>query len=215
MNEKELLEQKKARRFKYLKALYDASNADPMARIDMHSLGANLGLNSAEVDAIARYLHDEGLLKFVAMGGIIAITHRGVIEIEESIEAPSKPTEHFPAFNVINVGSMHNSQITQGAFGSSQSNHISSPDLQSLKDFLETASGIVSKLELGEDAEREIKADLATLHAQVDSTKPKTGIIHECLSSVRRILEGAAGKAAADALLPPVIALISTFGSAT
>jgi hypothetical protein len=57
-----------------------------------------------------------------------------------------------------------------------------------------------------DDETRQLRADLATLRAQHESPSPKRGIIRESLSSVRRILEGAASELLA-AHTPEVIAL--------
>jgi hypothetical protein len=37
------------------------------------------------------------------MGNQASITHHGVVEVEEALEDPSRPTEHFPAFNLVMV----------------------------------------------------------------------------------------------------------------
>ena len=49
------------------------------------------------------------------MGGIISITHYGIKEVEDAKASPAQPTHHFPAVNVINVGSMVNSAIQQAS----------------------------------------------------------------------------------------------------
>ena len=68
---------------------------------------------------LSNYLKQEGLLEYVALGGIIAITHMGVLEVEQSREKPSQPTQHFPALNII-FGNVTNSQISQSSPGSHQ-----------------------------------------------------------------------------------------------
>ena len=56
--------------------------------------------------------------------------------------------------------------------------------------------------------------ELETIRAQVRSRGAKAGVLRECLGSVRRILEGASGNLAAEALLrrmPTVIAALSHY----
>jgi hypothetical protein len=47
----------------------------------------------------------------------------------------------------------------------------------------------------------ELESEIATLEAQSRSPKPKHGIVHETLRSIRSILEGASGGVAAELVL--------------
>jgi hypothetical protein len=57
--------------------------------------------------------------------------------------------------------------------------------------------GVLGGLVLDTDREAEIDADLRSVEAQLDSPKPKKGIVRESLSSARTVLEGVAAKEAA------------------
>jgi hypothetical protein len=48
----------------------------------------------------------------------------------------------------------------------------------------------VSNLGLDFDGLSELMADLKTIDAQLGSSRPKTGIIRECLRSIKAVLEG-------------------------
>jgi hypothetical protein len=58
-----------------------------------------------------------------------------------------------------------------------------------------------NKLNLTEDSEKELGAEIETVKAQAGSPQPKMGIIRESLSSIRKILEGAGGGVAAQLLI--------------
>lgn len=56
---------------------------------------------------------------------------------------------------------------------------------------------LAGSLELDTAMTAELTAELATVEAQVSSSRPKRSILHESLSSIRAILESAAGSGAA------------------
>jgi hypothetical protein len=210
------LQRKRAQRYTYLRALYEMTDGDPVSRAHIKDVGANLGIGGAELDSIVGYLNDEGLLKHAGLGGIISITHEGVVEIERSIEAPSEPTEHFPPMtvvnNIVNVGgSMYGSQVLQGSQGGSQA--MQTGVTEDLREIVELIRQRLPELGLKDEDQQELKSDLAALQSQAESPKPKGGIIREALTSARRILEGAAGKMVAAPLLAKLGVVIATLGS--
>lgn len=74
-------------------------------------------------------------------------------------------------------------------------------DLESVRKVAEMIKAALPSLDLSEDQTREAKAELETIDSQVGSPKPKTGILTESLRSLRKILEGAGGGAAAQVLI--------------
>ena len=82
-------------------------------------------------------------------------------------------------------------------------------DRSKVEAFLADLQSKVKELKLTLDAQAELQAEVATVRSQLGSPKPKGTIIKEGLRSVKRILEGAAGSAAAP-LLAKLAALIAT-----
>jgi hypothetical protein len=160
---------------------------------------------------IAQYLVDEGLLEWAALGGLMAITHWGIKEIEEAIAAPDKATEHFPplviAQNYIQVGSMVASSVQQGTQGSVQ---IASQgiDADTLLALVADIHRVVESAALEEDGRDEAAADLATLDAQLASPRMKAGIVREGLASLQRIIESAVASGVASAAAPQLPELV-------
>lgn len=114
------LEEKKLRRLSFVERLYRQTGGDTMAMVEISEVGAELGWSEEEARSVARYLAEEGLLKFPAKGGV-AMTHAGVVEMETALENPRAPTVHFPALNVVNIyGDVTGSQIQAGAETSNQ-----------------------------------------------------------------------------------------------
>lgn len=96
-------------------------------------------------------------------------------------------------------GPIKSAQIQQGNETAIQvSRNI---DLDTVTDFINALKKEISDLPLSGDSKSELESDIATTEAQLNSPKPKEGVIKECLKSIRTILEGAAGSATAQILL--------------
>ena len=109
------LTKRKADRYRFLRALFDSSKGSTRRIVVMWELGKWLGMSREDTSDVADYLIKEGLVKPIALGGSISLTHEGLREVEESIERPDEATEHFPASVIMNV-----SQTFNGPVGSVQ-----------------------------------------------------------------------------------------------
>lgn len=198
---KEELAQEKKRRFDFAQAVYDDTDASESRSVDMREIGKRLGLESQTTDRIFQYLSKEGLIRSVAMGGAIGITHQGIVEIESAIDKPDTSTEHFPAINYIHVEQMHNSQIQQGAHSSSQAQTVSQDRIPELKDFIQKLRSELPNLKLSASASQEAEAELATLEAQTNSSKPKMNVIKISLGALKELLMHTAGALGAHELI--------------
>jgi hypothetical protein len=131
----------------------------------------------------------------VAFGGGISITHRGVVEVEQALQAPTELTEHFPPFNLVVVqGDMNQSQVQVGTSNSSQGQHnafAANRDL--ILTFTRTVRVHVDGLAETGDDRRAILADLETVEAQLESPRPNPGVMRAALSVLTTIVLSAAG----------------------
>ena len=124
------------------------------------------------------------------------IEHEGVRQIENALQQPDHPTEYFPPVNIINIQSMHGSQIVQGSTQTTITNQpVTAPDIEDLRRLLTEIKELASKVNIEGDAKDEFDSECATIEAQLKSPRPKRTIIREGLASIRTILEGAAGEA--------------------
>ena len=89
-------------------------------------------------------------------------------------------------------GNIQSNQIAQGNENSFKSVNTQN-NLDELSKFLNELKSHIENISLSEDNLSEIKSDISTLNAQIESSNPKNGIINESLSSIKTILEGAAG----------------------
>ena len=100
--------------FLILEKIYTSSRASSKVFFNMWDLGKLLNIEENITRNSIEYLVAEGLLEYVALGGILRITHQGIKEFEQSKESPDKPTQHFTAYNQINITTMNNSNFKQG-----------------------------------------------------------------------------------------------------
>ena len=217
---RDAFEQKKATRYLVLETLYRRLNGRSGMPINRKGLAEELGLDDETVEDAIDYLVGEGLAKIPTFEGV-TITHSGVKEIEGALSEPDRPTKFFPPVSIVhfysqnNIGSnVQNNIGSQGQFqnatsGSTQTQSVANNDLASLRAFVALLKGRLPGLELPKDDTEEIGSDIATLEAQLASTRPKKGIIKASLESVQRILENAAGDVLASELITKLLPLLA------
>jgi hypothetical protein len=202
------IQELKHKRFQYLKKLYDTTEGSELAGVNFQQLGDELGFSHSETDRIEEYLVGEGLIEHVSLGGEIGITHRGVVEVESALSKPDEPTTYFPPVNYIHVEQMIGSQIQQGTNQSSQVLTYSTNDIEAIAKFVADLKARLPDLKLDAETQAEAESDTETIEAQIKSPRPKHAIIKECLLSLRKVLESAAGGAIGALLVQQIIALI-------
>ncbi len=185
------LQEKRERRLQFMNQLYDLTDGSSEPIVDMFDLGLKLGWDRSAVGSVAEYLEGEGLIKYMELGGGISITHQGVVEVEEALGRPDRPTEHFPpAGNVIHIGSMVGSQIVQGSPEATVNSHIidasvQGPALDLVRELRET---VLPDLILEDDDRSELAVELQTAELQLALPKPKARRVQEALGRVAEIL---------------------------
>ena len=187
----------KKKRFEFLQRLYEESDGDTFVSYYVADIGAELGFDRDEAEKIAQYLHDEGLVEIMTKDRHARITHRGIQEVEEAIENPDKPTQHFLPVNVIQVGQMVGSQITQASPGAIQLNILTADDRRKIEEDLALLKEGMERLQLPPEQESDLSAEIETIEAQMKSSKPKREVIKAAYGSIRTILLSAAGGVAA------------------
>jgi hypothetical protein len=121
-------EKQRANRLLVMKAIYDVSEGSEGNIVSGPDLLETLGLSDQELGDACKYLEGEHLIRGTKTlwshltPYMINITHRGIKEMEESLQAPDKPTAHFPpAVSIIHVqGNLIGSPIQSGSPGAQQ-----------------------------------------------------------------------------------------------
>ena len=207
----------KAQRFKFLHYLWDSTGGDQNKRMLIRQVSEPLKLDEKEARTIVQYLAGESLIVVTTHGfnvpsyldASLYITHKGIVEVEQILSKPESPTQHFPpsVVNYINVGTMTNSNIAQASHDAYQNITLNEDVKSNLTALIDTLKEILNKQCLYAEQQEILKSDVSTLESQINSPRPKTGIISDCLSSAKGILESASTIAVTVA---PVITQISS-----
>ncbi|MCD6317816.1 hypothetical protein J7M02_01960 [Candidatus Aerophobetes bacterium] len=121
---------------------------------------------------------------------------------------PEQSTYYFPPVNIISIGQMTDSQIQQASPSAKQEITINEARYEELKEVIKTLKKSVDRLGLKAQQKSDLQAEIETIDAQMASSKPKATVITECLTSIRRILEGTAINIIAPSLLSQIVALL-------
>ena len=87
--------QKQQLRYQLLAKLYELTDGSRRNRVDVDQLMEEAAVDRKDFYHILQYLTDEGLAKRINL--VAEITHEGIREMEDSLQAPNESTTHFPA----------------------------------------------------------------------------------------------------------------------
>lgn len=206
------LTKKKENRFRFLHALYEETDGSSGSPVSPQEIGRELDFSRDETDKVVGYLMGENLVEQLNWESI-GITHSGVVEVERALSEPEKPTQYFPpVVNIMHIHSIVNSPIQQGTYNSQQSLTVNQNDIATVRNFLQEFTRSLKGLSLPDDTLREVEADVASIEAQLQSPKPKKGIVTEGLQSIRSILESVGASAIASVLLPKLLPILTGLG---
>lgn len=200
------INKKKQDRFHFLKAVYDAVDGGQNSIIDGAIIGQNLKFDRSYTKNIFDYLQEERLIEGMGAGFHLSITHYGIIEVEQALSEPERPTNHFlplNQYNTINIGTMSGGAIQQASDNSNIS-IVSNDTINIVKNYVEKVRGFIVENIEDEELKSELLADVETISFQAKSPKPKTSIIKATLHSIKDTLVGASGGIIATLLTPKV-----------
>lgn len=190
------------RRLEFVTRLYEETEGRTLNVVSVDEMAAELGWSDAEASAVVEYLDAEGLIEH-QMGNQASITHNGIVEVEEALENPTRPTEHFPAVNLVLVqGSVVGSQIQAGAAGSEQYQEVRLlQEREGITQFLTEFRNVLATATLGDEDRAAANADIASVEAQLASPHPNEAMVREGLRSLRSVAENLVASGAFMGLL--------------
>jgi hypothetical protein len=120
-------------RFQFLYALYNLSDGKENSYKNTLEVGRICRFNRDIVFNIVAYLKGEGLVDYLDFGNRVAITHLGVIHIEEALSTPDRETKYFPpaqSLNIIIIHIMVKSSIQQDSLHAKQKVIVNEKNIQ-------------------------------------------------------------------------------------
>ena len=114
-------------RYRLLRSLYENDCVWPNRSARAQDIAAHFEVDWREFRPALDYLIGEHLVKPVALGGAIALTHHGVVEAERRLKYPDREGDYFIPAAVINVNNTFNNSVV-GAVQSGGTGNVANVD---------------------------------------------------------------------------------------
>jgi hypothetical protein len=209
-----------AERLKTMEVIFELADGSEYNRVDITDVVSKAALPEQDVLEACQYLSGEGLIDvakgFGGLHGIhhVSLNHPGIREFEDSQMSPQEPTEHFPALSIVQHfhGDVSDAVFQQASPGASQTLSHAAPDLTSLAAFIHAYREQEAFLELESQQAEDLRTDVATMEVQLQSARPRMGILQECTTDARLILTTAVGGTMGSVAAVPLLQLLHNVG---
>ena len=162
----------------FLVTLFEQTRGDVSIQVSMYDIGELLGMDRDTASGVAQELMGHQLAEIRTLSGGIGLSADGAAKIRD-IVGPMAPDS--PGMASLGDGPI----MTAG-------------DRQSVDEVISEIKNQMGSFGLEFDALGETMADLKTMEAQLDSPRPKTAIIRECLRSILEVVDKKQGNPIGD-----------------
>jgi hypothetical protein len=97
MDRLKIIREKESKRYEVLLMLWEATGGKELTRVNFYEIAKQAGLNEADAKEVYVYFMNEGFFGARGVGGLVTLSHKAIIEVEQSIKYPTASTEHFAA----------------------------------------------------------------------------------------------------------------------
>ncbi len=149
--------------------LFGQTGGDPSAQVSMYDIGSLLGLERDAASRVAQELIGLQLAEIRTLSGGIGISPAGS-ELVQGIMGP-------PVSD------------SAGAIRLGNELQLTADGRLAVEQVVAEIKNQAGTLELDFDSLTELMADLKSIDAQLESSRPKTAIVRECLFSISKVLK--------------------------
>ena len=183
MNEHQMIiEQKQKRRYQLLLELWKAVEGREHKNVDFMLVAKNAGFEESEAKEIYNYFMNEGFFSNRIVVWIVSLSHRAIVEIENSITQPTQATEHFPPTVIQHFHSQVGS-VQTGANSTAYVNQNIGGDISEILQIIEKLREQFNKLPYEENQEAIDVID--ALSEEVKSPQPNKGRVKAFLTAAK------------------------------
>ena len=164
----------------FLIQLFEQTGGDVSTQVSMYEIGEVLGMDRDTASSVAQELMGRQLAEIRTLSGAIGISADGSARVQDLVGPLASGNSEFTNLGdepVLNSGGQ-----------------------QAVDQVVSELKNQTGSLGLDFDTLSELMADLKTIQAQLDSSRPKTAIIRECLRSVLGVVEKAQSRQMVDRL---------------
>lgn len=177
----EIVQEKQRKRYLMLMKLWEAAGGKEHTHVNYDGIAKEAGFTKEEAQEIYNFFTNEGLFRSRTVDGSVTLSHRAIIEAEQSITSPSRATEHFSStviqnFNApvasVQTGAHSTAYVTQN-FGANASDVLRliqelRQSLQSLppderEDAIEVVDALAEEVQLPTPRKGRVKAFLGQI----------------------------------------------------
>ena len=162
----------------FLIQLFEQTKGDVSIQVSMYDIGGLLGMDRDTASKVAQELMGQQLAEIRTLSGGIGISTDGAARIQNLMGPMASDT-----YESEQLG--HGPVLTSGG-------------QQAVVQVVSELKNQIGSLGLDFDTLGELMADLKTMETQLESSRPKTAIIRECLRSVLGVVEKANARGMAD-----------------
>lgn len=184
MNEnKNIVLDKQRRRYQLILEIWKRVNGEALYKsVNFREVANSIGFSEDEINDTFNYFYSEGFFGSSSIDLTISLSHRAIVEIENSITNPRQSTEHFPSTIIQNfnapVGSVqtgnHNTANVNQTFG------------QNLSEILQQLAILRNEFQKLPETDREEAIEIVdALEFEVKSEKPSKGKIKSFLLATK------------------------------
>ena len=164
----------------YLIQLFKQTKGDGSVQVSMYDIGEQLGLERDAASIVAQELMGWQLAEIRTLSGGIGISADGSAKVQDL------------------MGPMASDSSGSASLGDAPV--LAAGGQQTVGQVVSELKNQTGSLGLNFDTLSELMADLKTMEAQLDSSRPKTAIIRECLRSVLGVVEKTKNRQIVDRL---------------
>ena len=183
MNEyQQIILQKQKRRYELLLEYWKASEGSEEKPINSLQVARDAGFEEDEEREIYQYFKNEGLLWKEKGGGFVCLSHKAIVEIENSITNPLQSTEHFPSTVIQNF----NAPVGSVQTGNHNIANVNQNFGQNLSEILQQLAILRNEFQILPISEREEAIEIVdALEDEVKSETPSKGKIKSFLLATK------------------------------
>jgi hypothetical protein len=149
--------------------VFEQIHGDQSAQISMYDVGASLGLDRDAAAKVAEELMGLQLVEIRTLSGGIGISTTGCEMMQDQLGPTDMPGGPAPKLG--------------------DERHLTPAGLEAVKEIVSDIKRDTGSLGLDFGSLTELMADMKTIDAQLESSKPKTAIVRECFVSINGVLK--------------------------
>jgi hypothetical protein len=193
----QIIQGKQGRRYLMLLKLWEAVGGKEHVTVDFMEVAKKAGFGEAEAEEIYDYFWSEGFFdnRIVVWG--VSLSHRAIVEIEQSISNPNRGTEHFTSTVIQNFNAPVGSVQTGSHSVANVTQHFGANASEVLNLIQELRQSFNS---LPQDRRDEAIEVVDALEEEIQSPTPRKGRIKAFLSQIGSFAADTASSVIADAI---------------